>query len=420
MFLYDDQWNKLIMNDDFGSVLRSKFQYTATYTWYYYVWIMWFDDWWTGADYILSISEYVPTSSCTWLFGSSSYWNVDLCTNQIQLFLTWASLNVPNTTYLNFGSKNAYWFVLNAGKSYRISTNWYYLVYLYDQYWTTIRELTNHNTYMLNSDYSWAYYIGVVTWESEWNFTIDIDELSSQSVSCGWSIPSLASAISASSYIQTLSWSTWWPSLSWNDSQWFNYESDCLFECNAWYYYNWTTNTCQPACTTYITELNIWNWQIWSCTNIWTSTVWLDSTAYWSYYQWWKTVTTWTSSWSTTSNAWWDVTNTNTARQWPCPSGRHVPSVADWNTTCNYLWNNGCDFNNASNSLRIRGALSLPYAWYKNTITWAFTNDNIWHYWTSSYDNTGYARAVSVNNLYFNNLNAPSMAYWHSVRCLKN
>jgi uncharacterized protein (TIGR02145 family) len=64
----------------------------------------------------------------------------------------------------------------------------------------------------------------------------------------------------------------------------------------------------------------------------------------WNYYQWWRNTTDWTngsSSWNydwqnpQNDNAWWNTIDTpfwinKTARQWPCPSGRHIPSTGEW------------------------------------------------------------------------------------------
>ena len=60
IYLYNNQWwDYLIMNDDIGGendIYRSKITFTATYTWDYYLWVMWFGDGWTDSDYTLSIT----------------------------------------------------------------------------------------------------------------------------------------------------------------------------------------------------------------------------------------------------------------------------------------------------------------------------------------------------------------------------
>jgi hypothetical protein len=57
IYLYDNQWNKLLMNDDINlSIFRSKIEYTALYSWYYFLWVMWDYDDWIYSDYTLNIN----------------------------------------------------------------------------------------------------------------------------------------------------------------------------------------------------------------------------------------------------------------------------------------------------------------------------------------------------------------------------
>jgi len=70
IYLYNNQgWDYLIMNDDIsGAIYRSKVRYTATYTGYYYLWVMWYHNGWTSVDYTLSINlPFSPKDvSCWW------------------------------------------------------------------------------------------------------------------------------------------------------------------------------------------------------------------------------------------------------------------------------------------------------------------------------------------------------------------
>jgi hypothetical protein len=88
---------------------------------------------------------------------------------------------------------------------------------------------------------------------------------------------------------------------------------------------------------------------------------------------------------------WWDTTNTLVARQWPCGTGFHIPTLSDlasiisiWTTLS--LWTSSTWGNNMCNYLKI------PLAW------------NRWNYWTVN--NQGTRAFLWTSSKYTNNKNA--------------
>ena len=95
MFLYDKSWNKLAMNDDQSwSIYRSKFEFTTLYTWYYYIWVMWYDDGSINADYTLSILAWW---SCLPPPGTSN--TIFITWNPIEADTPWQNLNSNAACY---------------------------------------------------------------------------------------------------------------------------------------------------------------------------------------------------------------------------------------------------------------------------------------------------------------------------------
>lgn len=126
---------------------------------------------------------------------------------------------------------------------------------------------------------------------------------------------------------------------------------DTLSEANCWKMYQWWNNYWFS-----------WNWTVTtSSTKINTSSYWP-----WNYYSS-DTYTVWdanSTDWSTSQNdnLRWDVSNTEYARQWPCPSWWHIPSKMEFENLIEmfiairpnaHTWD---DFKNA---------FAMPYGWLR-------------------------------------------------------
>jgi uncharacterized protein (TIGR02145 family)/prepilin-type N-terminal cleavage/methylation domain-containing protein len=189
--------------------------------------------------------------------------------------------------------------------------------------------------------------------------------------------------------------------------------------------------------------------------NLWASSVWIDASSYWDYYQWWRTDTTftaWNSDWWSTNNSWWWENDTNTytdtstntwLRRWPCPTGWHVPSTAEWY----WLFQVWCKYRGWTNCTVVAWSsidwTSMWFTWSPDatTVLWRFQTDlkmpltgyRHWKdgtfvhqeyngdYWSSSPYNDG----KSARRLYFGFLNVYPQSYdsrarGFSVRCFKN
>ena len=140
-------------------------------------------------------------------------------------------------------------------------------------------------------------------------------------------------------------------------------------------------------------------------------------------------------SWDSTNNhnLWWWIWDTlssnwawsNEDRQWPCPSGYHVPSILEWKNIYN-LWCNGNSSScSSSNKWTLFGQyFKLPFA---GNLDHSNTNHvqvgSAWSYWSSSID-LSYEEHNS-RNLYFTSSSiAPQTnvrrSRWLPVRCFKN
>ena len=96
--------------------------------------------------------------------------------------------------------------------------------------------------------------------------------------------------------------------------------------------------------------------------------------------------------WATTSNnnIWWDITDIDEARQWPCPSGWHVPSMTEWSGAMAYwkAWSWNWSLNNFANYLH------LPKAGSRARSTADLQKSGQWWYYTSTPD---WDQAYSLN-----------------------
>ena len=133
------------------------------------------------------------------------------------------------------------------------------------------------------------------------------------------------------------------------------------------------------------------------------------------------------SSWSTSNlggyNLRWDTTNTESARQWPCPRGWHVPSANEWEAI-KKAW---CmSYNNTENCQwawrQFAEALQMPTAGYRyynyGKFIYSSSGSNGYYWSSTSNDNS------KANYLFFRssnvNINTDDRVNGLQVRCLKN
>ncbi len=209
-----------------------------------------------------------------------------------------------------------------------------------------------------------------------------------------------------------------------------------------------------PWCDT--ANIELLNWQVWSACNLWTNTAWTWTASYWKYFQWWNnaamttsspTSTTlvtlatlawywnwvfyedelyiyWWSNWyewfaSWKEDLWWSITDTNTARQWPCADWWHVPSTSEWEDALTEIaWTTSCSDSTCAEAFQNK--LLLPFAWYIQFTDATMTDETTqWHYWSS--DLVGWMAWACVHvkadqaysEFIFNSA-------WASLRCIKD
>ncbi len=246
---------------------------------------------------------------------------------------------------------------------------------------------------------------------------------------------SLVSSSSSSSSSSTWWWNscsstqpanatlTAWSPLTSNQA-WQNTDSNsaCFFSCNSWFWWDWTDCLVATQCTNSLQEITLNNWQIWSCKNIWATEVWLWVNSYWSFYQWWNNTTWWHFWWTAWVNAWWDITNTDLARQWPCPTWWHIPSHTEWQSACNDITSNNCSVSSTTLSL-MRNKLQLPYWGTLQYNNWSAGSVwSIWFYWSSTHYATTNSYAImqrwTYSDFYIDNYS--EVANGFKIRCIKN
>ena len=122
--------------------------------------------------------------------------------------------------------------------------------------------------------------------------------------------------------------------------------------------------------------------------------------------------------WASTSNndIWWDTTFVDEARQWPCPSGWHVPSMTEWSDAMAYwkAWSGNWSLNNFTNYLK------LPKAGSRARSTADLQKSGEWWYYTSTPDwNKAYSLKFTANGnpqIYTENNRIDAQ----SIRCFKD
>jgi len=216
----------------------------------------------------------------------------------------------------------------------------------------------------------------------------------------------------------------------------------------------WTTTSWNPwslTCSWHIVMCT-WNntWYVLQACNLWASTVWAtnNSSAYGNVYQWWRnkafpsswTVTqestkipwsvwldAWTDtywfvswigspySWANTSitDNWWHTTNTNIARQWPCPTNYHIPSQPEWSeiVVAWWWWSNWTNLSNA---------LKLPFSGSRYRYNASLSSQGTrGYYWASS----PYSYYFSYLSFRSSSVGMSNSAFWaegYYLRCIKN
>ena len=150
---------------------------------------------------------------------------------------------------------------------------------------------------------------------------------------------------------------------------------DTLSQDNCWYYYQWGNNYGFP-----------YTWTISS-----TSTTAVNAGSYWPTNPYYSSTfiksTNWDSSYN--KNLWGITTNTLVARQWPCPTGFHVPicNGTNWFSDLIQRWVTlGAWTSTGSNE--IKKYLKMPFAWNRSYQATVWNQGSVWWYICSEWDST--------------------------------
>lgn len=193
-----------------------------------------------------------------------------------------------------------------------------------------------------------------------------------------------------------------------------------IMDKNLWatqVYQDWDTLS-EANCGKYYQRGNN-NWFAWTGSATTSSTL-VDTTGYgpWNYYTGTDFITA-QYDWSNPSNdnLWGDTTNTEVARQWPSPSGYHVPSAKERQ---NFVKMFNIIRPNAHSWNDLKNAFAMPFAGNRvyNTADTYGQGSYGW-YWSSSplYD---LANDLNIGSDYVGADSTGSRAYGFSIRCFKN
>ena len=133
----------------------------------------------------------------------------------------------------------------------------------------------------------------------------------------------------------------------------------------------------------------------------------------------------------------WDTTNTESARQWPCPRGWHVPSANEWESIHNAWCISDGKEDGCTASEEFAKALQMPTAGYRMYSACLnppcikfYSCGNVGSYWSSTLNYLSYSPNLNgsskANSLHFNwnnissNNSLKETNLGLSVRCLKN
>ena len=124
--------------------------------------------------------------------------------------------------------------------------------------------------------------------------------------------------------------------------------------------------------------------------------------------------------WNSNTNLWWNVTDTEAARQWPCPADWHVPSYKEWSDIRKAWCSAYTGAENCSDWQQFAEALLLPTAGYRaNTLSFG-SRGTSGIYWCSTANSVGgtYGLRFSATAIEPSNYNVRSNGL--TIRCLKN
>ena len=131
----------------------------------------------------------------------------------------------------------------------------------------------------------------------------------------------------------------------------------------------------------------------------------------------------WNSYWddSYSANLWWDSTDTQTARQWPCPAWFHIPTLDEWNDLIDaYASYSEDSYGSSAFREWFQDAFKIPLAGRMR-----YSNGNIENEWShariwasDSNDGTAWRFYLWWNTVDINNNS--EKAYGYQVRCFKN
>lgn len=280
MILFDSNWLELIMNDDMDTgPYRSKFLYNVTQTWYYFVWIMWYQDYWLWVDYTLSIvpwwsclaqpnlpnaefTMWIPTSNNVawkkWDYHSSN--NPTECLYKCKTWYIWNDCNQP--VYKTIASCTAAWQKLLWASTYSTCNQADIIICSWVWKWYTISSC---NIWTSNSSTDWN--------SSWWNYFQWWNNLATNWYD--WFTYTLANAswYWPGNYFSSTSFIFWSTDNKWD---WTSVKNDNLW----WYidYINWSFNN----------NLLQWPCQAWYHIPIIEEWYWLASAGWWNsiWYSW--------------------------------------------------------------------------------------------------------------------------------------